>query len=378
MSQELENTIGELSRAFTDFKKRHDERMDAEVERIDELQKKVQRPGYSDPDSNAVKGGKSLDGDGSVKVYTPEQKVVADAPKSEHSDIDLGNFLRAAVDKPRNGKERELLQEKGVGSDQYELPVWISSELIDRLRASNPLLSAGARTLTIEGGETKFIGINSDPNAVWHAELTEESLTDPAWNVVSMEPKTLMSLTQISRELLQDSVNVSQALTSAFVGSINDAILTATFGGATTNGPTGLSSLVTQTEEYANAGTPDWGTFVKASRTLHDNNVPGNGRSFIHSPDIWESMALISDDNGRYQDAPSFIRDVPNITSSGVPAGVAYAGDMSNVVYGYRMNFGLEKMNVMSSYSSIWVATARLDIATFRPNALVRIEEAAA
>ncbi|WP_234571926.1 hypothetical protein [Rhodohalobacter sp. 614A] len=95
-----------------------------------------------------------------------------------------------------------------------------------------------------------------------------------------------------------------------------------------------MATIIRQTEEYTNGGNPDWSHFVKASRTLHDNNVPEDARSFMYAPAVWETLALTEDDNGRYQDAPSFIRNITGFTPSGVAEGEAYAGDFSNVVYG--------------------------------------------
>lgn len=334
--------------------------------------------------SYSLKGGKPLNESGSIRLYSPNQRISNDfnKPQGTGRDVDLGSYLRAVVDKPRNNAEREVIQ-NSVSSDNYELPTHIAGELIDRLRAVNPLLrngGAGARTVTLDGGDTKFIKINSDPNAIWHSELTSETPSDPSFGAVTMSPKTVLSMTEVGRELLQDSANVEEALSSAFVGSLNDAILSATFTGSGSDTPTGLGTTVTQTDEYTNGGSPDWTNFVGASRQLHDNNVPDDNRSFIHAPDVWETLALITDNNGRYQDAPSFIRDVPNFTSSGLTAGQAYAGDFSNVVYGFRLEINIEQYRaaLAKSYGSLWVASARLDIATFRPSALVRIEEAAA
>lgn len=331
-------------------------------------------------------GGRKLDEEGKVRLYHPGEKLSADhsPPAGEHG-IDLGSYLRAVVQGPRTPAERTAVQ-NSITSDNYELPVHISAELIDRLRAANPLLrqgegGAGARTLSIEGGETKFIKITGDMSAVWHAELVEETPDDPTFGAVAMTPKTVLALTEIGRETLQDATNISEALTASFVGSINKAILEATFTGAgTTDEPEGLSTVVTQTEEYTNGGSPDWSHFVNAMKTLHDNNVPEDNRSFVYAPDIWQTLALIQDNNNRYQDAPSFIRNVPRFTTSGVTDGQAYAGDFSNLVYGFRMNFTLEQFPAAAAkkYGSIWVAAARLDIATFRPAAFVRIEEAAA
>lgn len=324
-----------------------------------------------------TQGGKALNEKGSIRLYRPDQKIMAD---TEQSEMDLGSYLRAVVDKPRTDAERTAIQ-NSVGSSGYSMPTTVAGELIDRLRAANPVIAAGARTISLDGlDSTKFIKINSDPDSVWHEELAEEDLDDPVFGSVTMAPKTILCLTEVSRELMQDAANIEEALSATFVGSINQAILDATFGTATTNGPTGLGTTVTQTEQYANGGSPDWSNFVNASKILHDNNVPEDGRSFMYAPDIWQTLALATDDNGRYQDAPSFIRNVPNFTSSGVPAGSGYAGDFSNVVYGFRLNITLTEYPGPSArkYATIWVAAARLDIAVFRPKALVRIEEAPA
>lgn len=330
-------------------------------------------------------GGRALDKEGKIKLYHPGQSLKADhKPSGAEKNVDLGNYLRAVVQGPRTDAEREIVQ-NSVTSDNYELPVYIGAQLIDRLRAANPLLKkdgAGARVINLDGGETKFVKTSSDPNAVWHAEMAEEVPSDPNFVPVSMIPKTVLSLTEIGRETLQDSSNIEEALTNAFVGSLNEAILNATFTGAgTADEPEGLSTIITQTEEYPNAGTPDWSQFVKASRQLHNNNVPEDNRSFLHAPNIWEALALATDNNGRYQDAPSFIRKVPNFTTSGVSDGQSYVGDFSNVVYGFRINITIEQFRggaAAKKYGSIWVAAARLDIATFRPSALVRIQEAPA
>ncbi|SHE59067.1 phage major capsid protein, HK97 family [Fodinibius roseus] len=330
-------------------------------------------------------GGRALDEEGKIRLYHPGQSLKADhQPDREYSDVDLGSYLRAVVQGPRNNAERQVIQ-NSVTSDNYELPVHIAAELVDRLRATNPLLKengAGARTIELEGGETKFVKTSSDPDAVWHSEMAEETPTDPSFTPVSMDPKTILSMTEIGRETLQDSQNIEEALTNAFVGSLNEGILNATFTGAgTADEPEGLSSVITQTEEYTNGGDPDWSNFVNASKTLYDNNVPEDNRSFIHDPNVWQSLALTTDNNGRYQDAPSFIRDIPNYVTSGLADGTAYAGDFSNVVYGFRLQITIEQFRGGASakkYGSLWVAAARLDIATFRPAALVRIEEASA
>ncbi|GEM_PF-1164933 len=334
--------------------------------------------------SYSLKGGKPLNEAGSIRLYQPNQRIANDfnKPQGTGRDVDLGSYLRAVVDKPRNAAEREVVQ-NSVTSGDYELPTHIAAELVDKLRAQNPLLmnnGAGSRVVTLEGGDTKFITIDSDMSATFHAEMVEETPDDPAFGSKTLAPSTLLAMTEISNETLQDSANIEEALTTSFVGAINDAMLDATFAATTSNGPDGLGTYVTQTEEYSNGGNPDWSHFVNANKTLFDNNLSEDGRSHILAPDVWSDLTLAKDSNGRYQDAPSGIRDIPNFTTSGVPTGEAYAGDFENVIYGMRLEINIRRYPsaAAKSYGTLFVAAMRYDLAVFRPNALVRIEEATA
>jgi len=321
--------------------------------------------------------GRALDEAGRIKAYAPHERI-----SDGSGDVSLGAFLRAAIDRPRNAVERNLIQ-NAIGSDGIELPSFVSDELIDLLRAENPLLragGAGARTLSIEGLDgQKFVRITGDATSVWHAELTEETPTDPTLDAVTLVPKTILALTEVSREVLQDSNMIEDALTATFTGGINDAILAATFAGTTANGPAGLGSLVTATEEYANGGAPDFSNFVNAHSDLYAANVPEGGRSNVMAPDVWKALNNLQDTTDQPIRKPFGLLDIPDFVSSGVPAGVAYSGDFRNVVYGFRTSIRIEQFPAAAAkkYASLWLAAIRLDMAVFRPSAFVRIEEAA-
>src|SRR5699024_8646460 len=168
-------------------------------------------------------GARSLGKDGKTKLYNAGQSIAADHYATGNTqDVELGDYLRAVVRGPQSQPERTAIQ-NSVSGDSYHLPAKIAAQLIDKLRAANPLLKeggAGAQTLTLDGGETKFIRTDADPQAVWHAELTDETPSDPAFSAVSMSPFTLLSLTEVSREVLQDSKNIEEALVNSFIGAM--------------------------------------------------------------------------------------------------------------------------------------------------------------
>jgi len=86
-------------------------------------------------------GGRALDADGKIRLYKPGEKIQKKSGFGENK-VSLGQFLRAAVDRPRNSTERDLIQ-NAIGSDGIELPSFVGDELIDLLRAENVLLKDG-------------------------------------------------------------------------------------------------------------------------------------------------------------------------------------------------------------------------------------------
>ena len=344
-----------------DYDKQEAKNLKTEIENIN---KEIKSMGNLE----VVKGEDSTE---TSKLYNSSENIY----KPKKDDISLENYLRAVTDKPKNDAEKQAIQ-NSVTSDGYELPTSVSQQVIDKIRAKNSVISAGGRTVQLDSAETNYITVDSDPQAVWHAELVEENPNSGSFGKVQMKPKTVLTNVEVSRELLQDSNNAGQALSIALTNSLSDAILDVTFNGSGANKPSGMNQLVTQTQTYS--GSITHAEFVKANSTLYTNNVGEDDISYIYSPSVWETLSLATDDNGRYQDAPSTIRDIQKFTNSGVPTGKAYAGAFENFLYGFRMNITLEQYNSTSAkkFGQLWLAVARMDLAVLRPNAFVRIEQA--
>lgn len=299
--------------------------------------------------------------------------------KDEADKMPAGSFLRAAMIEPKTPTERAAIQ-NSVTSSGYTLPTGVSAQIIDQLREMNPVTQAGGRSLELpREAETNFVTITDYPDAVWHAELDVESTDSPTFSKVTMSANTLLSLFEVSRELEQDSANLDEALRLAFVGSLNDALVTATFTGQGANAPDGLDTLITQTQEYSNGSDPTWSTMVAAQKKLYNNHVPKEDTATIHDPDNWEALVTQTGNDNHFIDPPRGIADIPEFTAAGVPAGTSYSGQWSNVVYGYRMNISIERFPSHSAkkFGALWVAGIRVDLAVFRSSAIIRIEEGA-
>lgn len=316
-----------------------------------------------------------------AKLYKPDEKFYnASVIKDEADKMPAGAFLRSAMIAPQTPAERAAVQ-NSLTSSGFTLPTGVSTQIIDQLRELNPVIRAGAQSLQLpKESETNFVTITDYPAAVWHAELTEETTDGPTFGKITMSGNTLLSLFEVSRELEQDSVNIDEALRLAFVGSLNDAIIAATFTGPGANAPSGLDTLVTQTTEYTNGSTPDWSTMIAAQRKLYEAQVLKDKVTTIHAPDNWEALIGQTDSTDQFINPPRGIESIPEFVADGVPDGVSYTGDFSNVIYGFRMNLFIERHPSIAAkkFGALWMAGLRMDIAVFRPSALVRIEEAAA
>ncbi|MCW9707673.1 phage major capsid protein [Fodinibius salsisoli] len=296
------------------------------------------------------------------RLYTPS-----------NSDIQLEDALTAIVDKPITDEQKDFIN-NSVTSDNYELSEVVSSQIIDRVRKKNKLIQAGALTAQVDNN-TKYITVDSTPNAVFHEELVEETAdTGDHFGSIKVDSNTVMSHFVVSREMMQDSRNGGDALSLALTNSLSNAIMEKSYTASGSAEPSALNSKVTQTQTYS--GSVTHGEFVKANRQLIEQNVEQENVSFIYSPATWEDISLSTDNNGRYQDAPSTIRDVPTFTDANLSNGTAYVGDASNLIYAFQMNVTLEKYNSVTAnrFGTTWLAVARYDLLHLDPSSFVRIE----
>ena len=319
---------------------------------------------------------------GRVRVYGPKDSVYkalgASVTRDEADKVRLGGMLAAFAYGPRTDAERQLLQAKAINSSSIEMPVAVASEFIDRMSPHMVAVEAGARRVVLQGKETHFIREANSPAVVWASELFDLAEAAPTFDSVALAPKTVRAFVEISREALQDSINLDSALSTVFTAAVAKAINEATFQGAGATEPQGLDVVVAQEQTYTLGGSPTWSTLIKARKQLRTANV--DNFSLILAADMEEELDDAKDTTGQFILPPASFQNVRRFTNSGVTAGTGYLGDFSNVVYGFRLNPTVERFDQGSAsrYSAYFLVVARLDIGVFRPTSFVRIEEAAA
>ena len=133
----------------------------------------------------------------------------------EYRGLSAGRFLRAMVTRPQTEQERRALGESTDSAGGYTVPDILSAEIIDNLRAASVTRQAGARIVPLDSDKHSFAKLLSDPIATWRAEHQKVEESDPTFGRVLFEPKSLAVLVKVSARLLEDSLNIEQALLHA-------------------------------------------------------------------------------------------------------------------------------------------------------------------
>jgi HK97 family phage major capsid protein len=239
-----------------------------------------------------------------VRIFGAHERV----NNGQHSDLPtLGAYLHGIMAGPRTPEIRAALSQGTDSAGGYSIPLEVLQPFIDRLRAQTCFIQAGARTLMLDGAKTRIMRIASDPVATWRAENAAVTESAPTFDAIDFAPKSLAVLVKVSQELLADSVNVEDALTTALTAAMAlELDRVCFFGSGTGNEPRGLDNLAgvpTITLGAGNGATPDWDVFPDA---LYEIEV-GNGgpmTAVVMHPRTRKTLTKLKDSIGNYRMPP--------------------------------------------------------------------------
>lgn len=178
----------------------------------------------------------------------------------------------------------------------------LGNQFIDILRARMIVRGLGARVLSGLTGNVTIPGLKSSSNAEWIAENAALTGSDPEYRSVTMSPKHVGALTEVSRNMLQQtSPDIEQLIRADFADILAQAVDKVSIKGAGANEPAGilatngigtfsggtwpgiLSALEGLGIANADAGSLAWATNAKVVRKLRSTlKVNGDaGAGFI-------------------------------------------------------------------------------------------------
>ena len=197
----------------------------------------------------------------------------------------------------------------------------LASSFIDVLRNKMVLNQLGAQFLTGLNGNVAIPRKTAASAAYWVAENTAptESSNAPAFDQVTMSPKTLGAYVDISRRLmLQSSLDIENLVRNDLASSIAVAMDGAAVAGSGTNKPTGVlnTSGIGSVTLGTNGGAPTWAMVTNLVKEVEIDNALTGTAAFLTNGQVKAKLS-----------------NTPK-QSSGVEGNFILGADVNNL-YGY-------------------------------------------
>lgn len=212
-------------------------------------------------------------------------------------------------------------------------PDFRASEFIAPLRKSLVMRALGIRTLTGLRGDVVIPKFKTGMTAAWVAEdspLTESGMT---FDNVTMKPKHVGALAQVSRQLIQQSSPDINALISDDIAYVMaDALDKAILSGDGNLEPLGI--LNTPNIQTASLAALSWDALLKLAEKLDLANV--ENAQYLTNPTVMARLRATPREagTGNYLATANMIADTKTTVSNQVPAKTLVLGDFSQFILG--------------------------------------------
>lgn len=332
-----------------------------------------------------VRGDESF-ADAVAGMHGPEWQ---ESRRGEYDGLSFGRILRALATGCDNDLERRALSEGTDSAGGYTVPDILSTTLIDRMRAKSRVMQAGAGMVPLSSDKHSFAKLLTDPTAGWRAENAAVAESDPTFGTVAFLPKSLAVLTKVSQELLEDSVNIEQAINTSLAEALaNEVDRVALLGSGASNQPTGMANMSGGINEHSmgtnGAAISDFTDVLDAVQLMQDDNA-GGVSGMIMAPRTHRVFAGLADTTGQPLRRPFTLENIPFLETTQVPvdqtqgtatdASSIYLGDFSDLIIGMRSRLRVEilKERYADTLQIGFLVHMRLDIQAWREQSLCRI-----
>ncbi|MFI3186613.1 MAG: phage major capsid protein [Methylococcaceae bacterium] len=324
------------------------------------------------------------------RIYAKGEKCAFNHRPEALEGLSLGNIMRGlAIGSNGNHNLQNALSEGTDSAGGYTAPVEILREFIDKMRSKSVLLNSGARTVILDAKKSNIATISSDPVAGWRAENAAVSESDMVLGNVQFTPKSLAVLVKVSRELLEDSLNIEEILLNALAQGIATQLdYAGLYGSGASNEPLGLKSILTTASLATTLATNGaklsasgyYREIVKGMAAVAASN--DQATAMIVSPRTKYDLGWMSDTTNQPLRAPAIVSDnlqimdtssVPNNITVGTATAIcseAFIGNFENMLLGLRQGLRIEMLpqTYAGNLQVGYIAHLRADWAVARTN----------
>jgi HK97 family phage major capsid protein len=352
------------------------DRIDADADRLEqvEIRNAQMRPIGGDSEARGQDGFSGPEGADGELAYalrpgeTFRSRIAARGNYKGDADISVGAYLRSIAIGARSEAEKRALAEGSGSAGGYTVPDILSAAMIDRLRPASTVFRAGAQAVPLLSDTTYVARVATDPVPAWRLENDPIDEGEPTFDRVTFTPRSLAVICRVSREVLEDSLNIETALpkilAASMAGELDRAVL---FGSGTAPEPKGVINFAGLTaNSYFGAGLL-LDDLIDARTALRTAN--SDATAFIMHPKEEGWFGKLKYGDGTYV-GKGPLADVPFLTStkvprSGSPATTSIlAGDWSKLMVGIRSQIRIEvlKERYADRHQFGFVAHLRADV----------------
>jgi len=301
--------------------------------------------------SGLVPTWRSKDGE-EIRVLSSREAL---AKRNEWRGPSLGDLVRAMAIGPRNDEEQRALAEGTGSAGGFTVPAPLSAQFIDRLRAKSVVFQAGALTVPMTSKTLQFARVETDPTMGWRAENAAITESDPTFAAVTLDAKSLAGFTRVSRELMEDSVNIGPILENIFAqAAALEFDRAALFGTGADNQPTGVfntSGINSVSMGTNGAALDDYDPLIDLLYEMQVDNA-ADPTAMIWHPRTGRDLAKLKTGDGYPLPQPDMVARVPKLDTTSVPitqtqgsasnATSVIAGDFRDLLVGIRSDIRIE------------------------------------
>ena len=288
-----------------------------------------------------------------VRILRPSDSFAAALPPVDPgARISLGECIQAMVGIQTRPEVKNTLSEGTDSAGGFTVPAYLLGRIIDKLRARTVAIQAGALTVPLETQKTSIARLASDPTVAWRLENAAVGGADPTFEKITFTAQSLACLIKVSREVLEDSLNLETALISALVNAMALEIdRVALFGSGTPPEPLGVFNLGTGLNSVSmgtnGAQITSWDNLVDTVYELELDNNNNKPSAFIMHPRTSKTLRKLKDTTNQPLGPPPDLADIPRLVTSAVPinqvqgtsgtvCSTVLSGDFSQLLIGIR------------------------------------------
>lgn len=387
-ADELMNVMGSVQLLIGKFEEQLD------LQEINSEQLLIRNGGARQASSNSPRlamppgSWKAQDGR-SISVLSPNDRFI-DTIRNDglQPTANFGDVIRGMALGTSHPDIRAALTEGTDSAGGYTVPTILLAQIIDTMRARTTVIQAGAMTIPLDTLKTNIARLATDPVSAWRAENGAIGESDPTFESVQFVAKSLAVMVKLSRELLEDTVNLNDALLNAFAGSMAVELdRAALFGSGTPPEPrgvfntTGIGSVSMGTN---GAALTSFDKVIDLVQILQDAKAP-DPTAAIMAPRTSTAIAKLKDTTNQPLRKPEALANLPFMVTTQVPitqtqgtasnASCIIAGDFSQVMIGIRSSLRIELLRELYAGTNqyAFVAHLRADIQVAKPGALAKL-----